>query len=382
MKHGKKPFNVIKDYVVDKGNWKQFGKEGRYKIKAGLFIVDMPPPADQRHKEVATPLRKPISSKSIDEEFGIELGSANVSQYLTSSSSQDNDNDDDFNSNDIDNDNIELEDDDEDDDHLITSTSSTTRNKDYKNNNSHISNNHNSNSNNNNNSNNSHNNNNNKNHHHSSSSSSSSYHPITMNPKNYRSISTATSSSSTTTTTTTGTSITTLSHPSITKTNKNNTTFLQIGNGDTQYTFVLRIVEAKSLLSLLPDSRSTSTRSFIHYVFADWKIEHNIIYKDHTWQVIDPPMCLLLCGHLHDIQQWLTNIGQVEVCLVMKDIIKEQEQTVGKAMIKLKGWRPIGIEQSSFPVHDRTNRLRIDQPYQFARVTVQLGLTEGWEKDK
>ncbi|CAO3652707.1 unnamed protein product [Cunninghamella echinulata] len=337
MKHGNKPFNVIKDYVVDKGNWKPFGKEGRFKLKAGLFIVDMPPPADQRHKAVATPLRQPL-----DEELGLELGSADMSQFLTSSSSQDNDEEDEM----------------DEMDHLMISSSSATTTTTSQ-----------------------------PSAFHSSSSSYNHQHhqPTTTNHsyphRNYRSISTSTPSSSTTTSTTTGTSITTFSHPSITKTNKNNTTFLQIGNGEAQYTFVLRIVEARSLLSLLPDTRSTSTRSYIHYSFADWKIEHNIIYKDHTWQVIDPPMCLLLCGHLQDIQQWLSNIGQVEVCLVIKDLQREQEQTVGKAMIKLKGWRPIGIEQSSFPVHDRTNRLRIDQPYQFARVAVQLGLTEGWEKE-
>ncbi|KAG0985064.1 hypothetical protein G6F27_014321 [Rhizopus arrhizus] len=65
----------------------------------------MPPPADQRHKAVATPLRQPL-----DEELGLELGSADMSQFLTSSSSQDNDEEDEM----------------DEMDHLMTSSSSAT----------------------------------------------------------------------------------------------------------------------------------------------------------------------------------------------------------------------------------------------------------------
>ncbi|CAO3583970.1 unnamed protein product [Absidia cylindrospora] len=345
MAQGQQPLTVLKNYVVNKGEWKQIRKDGmgRAQIKAGLFIVDMPPPAGERQKQVATPLRHPIAlNKQMEDDLGLEIYSADTSDCLTTHSSSSSLS---SSTRDID----ENHTDGEDDDHLHHH----------------------------------------HHHHHQNRKTPSSPlgNQIIINKKPW-----TTNTSSSTTTTSTSTLSSSLSPspsilPPLSITNCLRVThskigqipFLRIGDGLQRYTFVLRIVEATGIMSLIPPkARQVNTQKSIHYSFSEWQVRHGVITKGNSWQVTDPPMCLSLQGHLQDLQQWLTQQGHIEVCLVLGDETSKYEHTVGRAMVRLKGWCPLGIEQASFPIHDRSNRLHVDPPYQLAGVSVQLGLTEGW----
>jgi hypothetical protein len=175
--------------------------------------------------------------------------------------------------------------------------------------------------------------------------------------------------------------------------------YLQIGGGSQRYTFVFRLVEATAIMSLIltndpplvnnnnnnnnnnnsnSNSNSNNIRKLIQYTFSNWQVKHDVITKDNSWQVTDQPMCLSLQGHLTDLQQWLSQQGQIEVCLVLVDKMAKCEHTIGKSMVRLQDRCPLEIQQTSFPIHDRSNRLHVDQSFQFARVVVQLGLVKGW----
>lgn len=96
MKNGKREITQIKKYVVDKGEWKPLSK-GKPAVRAGLFVVEMPPSENDRNKDVGTPLRRPLRLNDADsEDLGLEIRSAmhvdqclvaNVSPPLTSASS-------------------------------------------------------------------------------------------------------------------------------------------------------------------------------------------------------------------------------------------------------------------------------------------------------
>ncbi|KAI8098692.1 uncharacterized protein BX664DRAFT_319353 [Halteromyces radiatus] len=320
MVQGERSLSIVKNYVVDKGEWKPITKEGmsRAQIKAGLFIVDMPPPAGERHRQVATPLRNPIiHNKQMEDELGLEIYSADTSDCLTTnSSSRDTD-------------------DDDDDSHQVKQQTPPP-------------------------------------------TSSLLHHHHHVKKQWINAISTPTSPLSTSPSPTPSLSSTTTSLQ-VCHRKKDQLTYLQIGNGSQRYSFVLRIVEATAVMSLIPSKlRTLDTRNFLQYTFSEWQVKHHVYTTGNSWQITDPPMCLALQGHLHDLQQWLSHQGQIEICLVLMDKTTQLEHTIGKAMVRLKGWCPLGIQQASFPIHDRSNRLHVDQPYQFARVTIQLGLTEGW----
>lgn len=51
----------IKHYVLDKGHWGSLNR-GRGQIRVGLFVSKMSPTANDRNKEMATPLRRPVST--------------------------------------------------------------------------------------------------------------------------------------------------------------------------------------------------------------------------------------------------------------------------------------------------------------------------------
>lgn len=387
----KPPLAILKNFVVDKGEWKPIRKDdgvnGKAQIKAGLFIVDMPPPAGERQKQVATPLRHPIAlNKEMEDDLGLEIYSADTSDCLTTHSSSSSA----ASSRDhggagigvTDNDNGNDNDDDDDDDNDALDlglTISMHHHKDQQQ----------------------------QQRRRTISSSSSPLGKHIMVNKKLWSTSTATaatpSSSSSSTSSSSSSSLSpspSLLPPlSIMKglsakpCKSGRLPYLQIGDGLQRYTFMLRIVEATAVMSLIPPTmRFLHTQKSIQYTFSEWKIKHDVVIKGNAWQVIEPPMCLSLQGHFQDIQRWLTQQqNQIEVHLVVSDLPSSSsssssslssspkyEQVIGKSVIRLKGWCPLGVEQASFPIHDRFEQLHIDPPYQLAGVSVQLGLMDGW----
>ncbi|ORX53603.1 hypothetical protein DM01DRAFT_1407747 [Hesseltinella vesiculosa] len=162
--------------------------------------------------------------------------------------------------------------------------------------------------------------------------------------------------------------------------------YLQIGQGSDRHTFVLRIKEALVPSTMLRPTpapihsdkpKAKEERRWVEYSFAQWHIRHLV---NDQWQVTDPPMCLALKGHQQDIHEWLAEQDVVEVNLWAQQG-RNTEQIIGKARIELRGWQLKVIEQASFPLHDRGNRLHVQPDYQFAKITVQLGLTNGWTDD-
>ncbi|KAI8339728.1 hypothetical protein BC941DRAFT_468997 [Chlamydoabsidia padenii] len=371
MVRGQQPLNILKNYVVDKGEWKPIRKDGAEstvaittttkcttQIKAGLFVVDMPPPVGERQREVATPLsRYPLKSnkrssssssssssnngRKLDDDLGLEIYSVDTSDCLTATNSSSRDTDDDR-----DNENMT--------DQWRTTASNSPIALD---------------------------------HFTITTTNKSNYNYKTKIPSNQSSPTLPSPSPS---------PAPSISPPSsvmgclrVTQCNAGQLPYLQIGNGQQRYTFIFRIVEATAVTSLLLSSKDqqhlvgdNTTESLLQYTFSDWQVRHGVISKGNTWIVIDSPMRLFLQGHLHDLQHWLYQQGQIEVCLVLVDKAAKCDHTIGKAMVRLKGWCPLTMEQASFPIHDRSNRLHLDQPFQFAKVVVQLGLISGWRDEE
>ncbi|ORZ16274.1 hypothetical protein BCR42DRAFT_414706 [Absidia repens] len=327
------PFNILKDYVIDKGDWKPVIKNGNgttmnnAQIKVGLFVVEMPLHAGERNRETtaASVRHHAIFNKQSEDssygDLGLEIHSMDTNDEMTNS---------------------------------LLSLTGTDGSNDYDTDQSTM----------------------NQHHHVTSSSSLSSSSDLRTSSNKKEKIISNTSTAS----------LPIMDCFRVIQHKHGPFPYLQIGNGSQRYTFVLRLVEATAVMSLLStndplltiNKSSSNIRKLMQYTFSDWQVKHDVITKGHSWQVTDQPMCLFLQGHLHDLQQWLSQQGQIEVCLVLADMNAKCEHTIGKSMVRLKGWCPLRIEQASFPIHDRSNRLHVDQPFQFARVVVQLGLTEGW----
>lgn len=78
MRDGKRDISQIQQFVVDKGDWLSISENSRSKVKAGLFIVEMPNNTDTQDKEVGTPLQMPIrtnylSPTSSGADMGLEI---------------------------------------------------------------------------------------------------------------------------------------------------------------------------------------------------------------------------------------------------------------------------------------------------------------------
>ncbi|KAI8644199.1 hypothetical protein BD408DRAFT_320797, partial [Parasitella parasitica] len=82
MRKGSRDISQIQQFVVDKGDWIPIhGGTGTGKIKAGLFIVEMPHSTDNNNfsgnKEFGTPLQMPVrfnqNNKSNMGELGLEI---------------------------------------------------------------------------------------------------------------------------------------------------------------------------------------------------------------------------------------------------------------------------------------------------------------------
>ncbi|SAM08663.1 hypothetical protein [Absidia glauca] len=380
----KPPLAILKNFVVDKGEWKPIRKDdgvgGKAQIKAGLFIVDMPPPAGERQKQVATPLRHPIAlNKEMEDDLGLEIYSADTSDCLTThsssssaASSRDHGGTGGTDNNDDDNEVLDL-----------GLTIGMQHQKDHQQQQQ-------------------------RRRTISSSSSPLGKH-IMVNKKLWSTSTTTAATPSSSSSSTSSSSSSSLSpSPSLLPPlsimkglsakpcKSGRLPYLQIGDGLQRYTFMLRIVEATAAMSLIPPTmRFLHTQKSIQYTFSEWQIKHNVVIKGNAWQVIEPPMCLSLQGHFQDIQRWLTQQqNEIEVRLVVSDLpssssssssslssSSKYEQVIGKSVIRLKGWCPLGIEQASFPIHDRFKQLHIDPPYQLAGVSVQLGLMDGWGND-
>ncbi|KAI8344837.1 hypothetical protein BC941DRAFT_508341 [Chlamydoabsidia padenii] len=346
----KPPLATLKNFVVDKGEWKPI-RGGKAQIKAGLFIVDMPPPAGERQKQVATPLRHPISlDKEEEEDLGFEIYSADTSDCLTTHSSSSSAS----SSTDIGHDIPIIEQQQQQQQQQLrrkrtTSSSSSPLEKYIINNNKKL----------------------------WSTTAATAEVTTATTPSSSSSSTSSSSSSSLSPSPTLLPPLSIIKDLTVKPCKIGQLPYLQIGNGLNRYTFMLRIVEATAVMSLIPPS--LGTRKSIQYTFAEWQIRHHVVIKGNAWQVIEPPMCLSLQGHLQDIQHWLTQQGQIDVHLVINDLASSKhEHVIGKSVIRLKGWCPLGIEQASFPIHDRFKQLHIDPPYQLAGVSVQLGLMDGW----
>jgi hypothetical protein len=92
MRQGRRDMSQIQQFVVDKGDWLSLG-QNRGKIKAGLFIVEMPHTSDSPvgNKEVGTPLQMPmrtasrITSHPTGTELGLEIHSDMSELFMNSS---------------------------------------------------------------------------------------------------------------------------------------------------------------------------------------------------------------------------------------------------------------------------------------------------------
>lgn len=355
MARGQQPLNILRNYVIDKGEWKPIRRDEpgaitncATQIKAGLFVVDMPPPAGERQRDVAPTLSRPLikpnysntstidnssnrtSTRKIDNDLGLEIYSVDTSDCLTATNSS----------------SRGTEDDQENDTVLDQWRANAI----------------------------------------GSPSTLDSY-PTKTSLTNHASSSPTLPSPSPSPSSSPSPPFITTKCIRNTRRKAGRTPHLQIGNGQHSYTFVFRIVEATAVTSLLLASQdlqlggntsTTTTQYWLQYNFFDYQVRHDVISKGNSWHVTDAPMHLSLRGHLHDLQQWLYQQGQIEVCLVVVDKAAKCDHTIGKAMVRLKGWCPSTIEQASFPIHDRSNRLHVDQPFQFAKVVVQLGLLSGW----
>ncbi|KAF1802569.1 hypothetical protein FB192DRAFT_1110172 [Mucor lusitanicus] len=100
MRKGSRNISQIQQFVVDKGDWMPIqGGTATGRIKAGLFIVEMPHNADSNfsgNKEIGTPLQMPLrlnhSSKSANMgELGLEICSDMSDLFINSAELQDDD---------------------------------------------------------------------------------------------------------------------------------------------------------------------------------------------------------------------------------------------------------------------------------------------------
>jgi hypothetical protein len=99
MRKGSRNISQIQQFVVDKGDWISIqGGGATGKIKAGLFIVEMPHNADSNfsgNKEIGTPLQMPLrfshSNKSSMGELGLEICSDMSDLFINSAEFYEND---------------------------------------------------------------------------------------------------------------------------------------------------------------------------------------------------------------------------------------------------------------------------------------------------
>jgi hypothetical protein len=86
MRNGNRKMAQVQQFVVDKGSWLSFGKG---KIKAGLFIVQMP----DNNKEMGTPLQTPIRTQQQigAKDLGLEICSDMSDLFFNSEKEEDDD---------------------------------------------------------------------------------------------------------------------------------------------------------------------------------------------------------------------------------------------------------------------------------------------------
>lgn len=74
MRNGSRDISQVQQFVVDKGDWLSISENSRSKIKAGIFIVEMPSNTNATFKEVGTPLQIPVKTSFFNDTATSDLG--------------------------------------------------------------------------------------------------------------------------------------------------------------------------------------------------------------------------------------------------------------------------------------------------------------------
>lgn len=98
IKDGKRDISQVQRFVVDKGDWLTISENSRSKVKAGLFIVEMPNNTNAQNKPVGTPLQLPVrttpyNNKGARADMGLEICS-DVSELFIDDDEQEYDDED------------------------------------------------------------------------------------------------------------------------------------------------------------------------------------------------------------------------------------------------------------------------------------------------
>ncbi|CAO3654448.1 unnamed protein product [Mucor fragilis] len=290
MRKGSRNISQIQQFVVDKGDWMPIqGGSTTGRIKAGLFIVEMPHNADSNfsgNKEYGTPLQMPLrlnhSNKTTNMgELGLEICSDMSDLFINSAELHDDD--DDYNNDELpqqgesvldyqesgEEQQLEQEIDDDDDDCIV------------------------------------------------------------------------------------------------------------VGSGMERFGFLFRIIQAKHISSIL-DQYTDIEDAYFYYQFAD-KEYQCLIESDHdNWRATEYHANVPLQGDLQEIKDWLSKQMTMEVCLVVKQMNRDEDIIIARSEIFLKE-RDIGIAQQSSIIYDNEKTWHINSEKQFAQLQLQIGLTKGWD---
>ncbi|CAO3608571.1 unnamed protein product [Mucor hiemalis] len=283
MKDGKRDISQVQRFVVDKGDWLTISENSRSKVKAGLFIVEMPNSANVQYKPVGTPLQLPMKTNAYNKgaraDSGLEICSDVSELFIDDEEFDDEDPGDSL-----------LLDDDEDREDYEQDMMNMQHEKDEE---------------------------------------------------------------------------------------EEEQEYIPIGDGQDQYSFLFRVMEANNLATITNRYTNNATKAFFRYEFADRQFQCRANYDEDNWDAMEYANDIMLQGHLEDILAWL----EEQVCItVYLHILDEQDkqEIIGFSDIYLTG-RELGVINQSSIVYDCEKTLHINSDKLFSKLQLQIGLAKGWD---
>lgn len=153
-------------------------------------------------------------------------------------------------------------------------------------------------------------------------------------------------------------------------------TEMLIGNGEGQYRFIFRILEAKHIREIMANY-SQAEAVFFRYQFGDEEYQCNAEEDLDGWKSIDSHDGIYIQGDFKDIKEWLSDQPPIRVGLFVKEFEQEEELMIGFADVYLKD-RDKGVVQQSSIIYDYDKNWYINSKKQFAKLQLQIGILEGW----